>query len=367
LDDGTLRSLRLWTEHEFAARREALAARKSGRFVRECHGDLHLGNIAMVDGRPVPFDCIEFNDELRWIDVMSEVAFLVMDLEDRNRGDLAWRFLNRYLEATGDYVGLGVPRFYLVYRALVRAKVHLMRSRQPRQRRNEKSRLLHAFRAYLKLAWRFAAPGSTALILAHGLSGCGKTTGTQPLVELLGAVRLRSDLERKRIHGLAPLAPSGSGLGAGIYSREASAATYRRLGELAREVLGSGYPVVVDATFLTRAEREAFRAIAEQLATPFLILNIHAPEEVLRARIMERRPRADDASEADLAVLERQIAAREPLTPAEIAAAVDVDGTRPPSRETWQPVIERLRLLSGKAGASRPQPGRDRKRARAGE
>jgi len=127
-DDRALRELRLWTKREFAARGEALAARRKQGFVRECHGDLHLRNIVLLDGRPVPFDCIEFNAELRWIDVMSEVAFLAMDLEDRGRRDLAWRFLGRYLEATGDYAGLAVLPFYLVYRALVRAKVHLLRS-----------------------------------------------------------------------------------------------------------------------------------------------------------------------------------------------------------------------------------------------
>ncbi|MNC84615.1 hypothetical protein D3C83_01730 [compost metagenome] len=242
-------------------------------------------------------------------------------------------------------------RFYLAYRALVRAKVHLMRSRQPRLRRNEKRRLAHAFHTYLRLAGRYAAPGGGALILTHGLSGCGKTTATQPLVETLGAIRLRSDLERKRMHGLAALASSASGPDTGIYSRKASATTYRRLGELARGALRAGFPVVADATFLKRAERDAFRAIAEQIGAPFLILNIHAPQEILRARIAARLARADDASEADLAILDRQIAAREPLTPAEMSVAIDVDGTSPPSRETWRPVIERLRPRCGKESA----------------
>ncbi|HET9405549.1 MAG TPA: AAA family ATPase, partial [Burkholderiales bacterium] len=214
-DNRALRALQRWTDCEYAARQQAFASRQSGGFVRECHGDLHLGNIVMLDGRPVPFDCIEFNDELRWIDVMNETAFLAMDLEDRGRDDLAWRFLNRYLEATGDYEGIGVLRFYLAYRALVRAKVHLMRSRQPRVGRAEKARLARAFHGYLRLAGRYAAPARGALVIAHGLSGSGKSTATQPLIEGLGAIRLRSDLERKRLHGLAPLAVSGSGPGRG--------------------------------------------------------------------------------------------------------------------------------------------------------
>ena len=352
-DERALRALRQWTEREFASRRGAISTRKHQGFVRECHGDLHLGNIVVLDGRPVPFDCIEFNDSLRWIDVMSEAAFLAMDLEDRGRRDLAWRFLNRYLEATGDYAGIPVLRFYLVYRALVRAKVHLMRSRQPRLQRGEKIRLSRAFHDYLRLAARYAKPGRAALMIAHGLSGCGKTTATQPLVELLGAIRLRSDLERKRLHGVAPLSSSRSGLASGIYTKEAGAATYRRLGELAQEALCAGFSVVVDAAFLNRPERDAFRTIAEWLDAPFLILDFHAPPEVLRARIAERLARADDASEADLVVLEHQIAAREPLTPAEIAAAFAVDATGPVSHDLWRPFIERLRQS---AAGTAPRP-----------
>ena len=355
-DEKALQTLRQWIKREFAARRDALAARKQRGFVRECHGDLHLRNIAVLDGRPVPFDCIEFNDELRWVDVMSEVAFVVMDLEDRRRSDLAWRFLNRYLEASGDYAGLAVLRFYLVYRALVRAKVHLLRARQPRIQRAEKVRLTHAFHQYLRLAARLAEAGSPALLITHGLSGSGKTTATQPLIELLGAIRLRSDLERKRLHGLAPLAASASGPGSGIYAREATTATYRRLAELAQSVLDAGYPVVVDATFLQRDEREAFRALATRLRVPFAILDFEAPEAALRARITGRRARADDASEADLSVIERQLATREPLAPEEMTATVAVDGTQTVSADSWRPLVERLRRAAG--GKTPLSPGR---------
>jgi uncharacterized protein len=355
VDDRLLRAARLWTDAEFALRRSAFTARRSQGFVRECHGDLHLANIVVLDGRPHPFDCLEFNEELRWIDVMSEVAFLFMDLAYRGRSDLAWRFLNRYLAATGDYGGLEVFRFYAVYRALVRAKIRLLESSQREQLVPARHRRRRAFRDYLALSEKLCQAPVPALVITHGLSGSGKTTGMQSLAERLGAIHLRSDLERKRLHGLAPLAASGSGLGDGIYSRQASAATYRRLGELAREALRAGYPAVVDAAFLKRSEREAFRAIAERLDAPFVMVDFHAPPEVLRARIEARTIRGNDASEADLAVLERQIAVREPLTPAEMAAAVVVDGTQSASQETWGPVMERLRQLAGNASVP---PGR---------
>lgn len=346
-EQRALRALRRWTEREHRALRDVFARRRREGFVRECHGDLHLGNIALIDGRPLPFDCIEFNLAFRWIDVMSEVAFLAMDLEDRGQRALAWRFLNRYLEATGDYAGIPVLRFYMVYRALVRAKVHLMRSRQPHLPRREKTRLSRAFREYLQLAARCAAPGRAALMITHGPSGCGKTTATQPLIELLGAVRIRSDLERKRLHRLAPLAASGSGLDAGIYTRAAGAATYRRLGALARTIVRAGFPVVIDAAFLERPQRIAFRALAERLEAAFLILDFRAPVPVLRARIARRRARANDASEADVAVLERQLATRDPLTPAETAAALAVDAAAPLGHEAWRPVFGRLRRMAG--------------------
>jgi aminoglycoside phosphotransferase family enzyme/predicted kinase len=362
-DREALRALRGWTEREHAARREAFAARKAGGFVRECHGDLHLRNIVLLDGRPVPFDGIEFNEALRWIDVMSEIAFLAMDLEDRGRRDLAWRFVNRYLDATGDYAGIEVLRFYLAHRALVRAKVHLLRSRQPRLARGEKSRLALAFRHYLRLAGRYAVPEQAALIVTHGLSGCGKTTAAQALLEQLGAVRLRSDLERKRLHGLAPLAASGSAVASGIYTRDASAALYRRLGQLAGRALAAGFPVIVDAAFLRRAEREAFRAVAERLDVPFLILDFRAPLAVLRARVAARRSRGNDASEADLAVLEHQISARDPLTPAEMARALPLDAALPAPADAWRAVAAQVRGLTSGPGLRRTPAGLPRRRA----
>jgi aminoglycoside phosphotransferase family enzyme/predicted kinase len=350
-DDRLLRAVRHWTEREFATRRSVLAARRRQGFVRECHGDLHLANIVVLEGRPVLFDCLEFNDELRWIDVVSEVAFLFMDLAHRDRGDLAWRLLNRCLDATGDHAGLEVFRFYAVYRAMVRAKVRLLESLQQNQLAPAKYERRRAYRDYLALAGKLGEPASPALIIAHGLSGSGKTTATQSLVEQIGAIRLRSDLERKRLHGLEPLAASGSMPGGGIYTREATARVYRRIGELSRKILGLGIPVVVDAAFLRRSEREAFRSLAEQAGARFLILDFHAPLHVLRGRVAERSARGYDASEAGLAVLERQIATREPLTPSEMAVAMTIDGTRV-SNETWGALDQQLRSRVDHAAAA---------------
>lgn len=338
-----LLGLEQWTRREFGLRRAAFETRRAQGCVRECHGDLHLGNIAVIGGHPVPFDCIEFNEELRWIDVASEVAFLFTDLVNRGHPGFAWRFLDRYLAASGDYGLLEVFRFYLVYRALVRAKVHLLRSRQPGISAAMRLRLKFAFEDHLLLARHFSRAPAPALIITCGLPGSGKTSVTDMLIEHIGAVRVRSDIERKRLFGLDALARTGADLGAGIYTQRASAATYERLARLARGILGCGYPVVVDAAFLRREQRAPLRALARALRVPFAILAFEAPEAVLRARVAERAARGQDASEAGVAVLEHQLATREPLTPQERAEAIVVETVRPLDLAAWHALLMRLR------------------------
>jgi len=305
-----LERLRSWTAGECRRLEGVFAARKAAGQVRECHGDLHLGNIAFIDGRAVPFDCIEFDPALRWIDVMSEVAFLVMDLLAHRLSGAAWRLLNSWLEATGDYAGVAVLRFYLVYRAMVRAKIARIRGSD------------EAFLPYLGLAESLTRPAPPMLVLMHGLSGSGKTTVAQAALESLGAVRVRSDVERKRLHGLAPEARTAAGPDAGIYSAIASRQTYAHLAALAAGVLDAGYPAIVDAAFLRRAQRDAFRRLAEERGAACVIAACTAPEAVLRERVAGR---AGDASEAGTAVLERQLAAGDALAPDERAMAVGID------------------------------------------
>jgi aminoglycoside phosphotransferase family enzyme len=197
--------LAAWCQRTYAARRADFVARKRHGCVRECHGDLHLGNMILQDDAVVIFDCLEFNDTLRWIDVASDVAFCSMDLTDRGRPDLAHRFLNAYLEATGDYGMLGPLPFYCAYRAMVRAKVAGIRLGQGDLRAEEAAQVRQEFCSYVDLAERYTRPSRPRLLITHGVAGSGKTAGTQPLIEAFGAIRLRSDVERKRLFGLAPL------------------------------------------------------------------------------------------------------------------------------------------------------------------
>lgn len=328
-EDDALNALRDWSEREFVVQREHIEARRAAGMIRECHGDLHLRNIVSMDGTLVPFDCIEFNARLRWIDVMSEVAFLFMDLMDRGADALAWRFLNAYLEADGTYSALAVLRFYAVYRAIVRAKVHLIRALQEKAASPGHARLMKEYESYLALAARFTKLGRPAMLLMHGFSGCGKSTIALALAQELGGVRIRSDVERKRLHGLAPLARTASHVGHGLYGADASHATYSRLADAARAVVASGYTAIVDAAFLERAQRDLLRRVAVSESVPFALVDVWAPEPLLRERIVSRGRRAADASEANLAVFEHQFSKAEPVVPDEGFAIVRVDGRKP--------------------------------------
>jgi len=320
---AALTALRDWTHREYRSYAGHFAQRHASGCVRECHGDLHLGNIALIDSAPTPFDCIEFNPALRWMDVMSEVAFLLMDLEAHGRRDLAYVFLNTYLEATGDYGGAAVLPFYLVYRAVVRAKTSLIRATQSGTAPGQCQLALAAYQRYITLAASYTRTRRGAVVITHGPSGSGKTTLTQPAIGALGAVRIRSDIERKRLHGLAAQAHTSSAIGGGIYAADASARTYVQLALHARNVAGAGFPVIIDATFLKREQRAAFRTLARELDVPFVIVHITTPHEVSRARVAARAAHGRDASEATLGVLETQIATYEPLNADELHDAIE--------------------------------------------
>jgi hypothetical protein len=290
-----LAALRHWTETEHERRRQAFEARRRAGRVRECHGDLHLGNLVLLAGRVTPFDCIEFNDDFRWIDVASEIAFTYVDLLDHGKPGLACWLVNEWLTWSGDFAALGVLRFYAVYRALVRGMVAAMRG-------DETESL-----EYVGMAERLTAPPPPRLAITFGLSGSGKTTATSALLladPAAATIRLRSDVERKRLFGLAADADSGGA----IYGRQATHDTYARLAALAGQTMTDGWSVIVDAAFLKRAERDEFRRLAA--GRPFSIVACEAPAGELRRRLLAR---AGDASEATAAVLDKQLDWLEPL------------------------------------------------------
>jgi aminoglycoside phosphotransferase family enzyme/predicted kinase len=323
-DRATLDALRAWSERERGRLEPAFAARRDGGFVRECHGDLHVGNIALIDGELQIFDGIEFNANLRWIDVISEIAFLTMDLRERGQPALAARLLDAYLQATGDYAGLRVLRYYLVYRALVRAKVARLRAGQEPADDPDRAAELAVCRDYLGVATRLAAPRPVALVVTHGVPGAGKTFRTQQLLEALDALRVRSDVERRRMFGTAGALGGIAPRTGDAYGEAATQQVYARLEQLAHSVLDAGYPVIVDATFPLRRQRDAFRRLAEARGIPFCLIDCEAPADRLRERVAARARTGHDASEATVAVVDRQLREREPPAADELARAVVV-------------------------------------------
>ncbi|MEC4749215.1 AAA family ATPase [Methylomicrobium sp. Wu6] len=305
-----LEAIEYWGEAEWQAKTGLMEQRKKDGFVRECHGDMHLGNMTFIDGNIILFDCIEFNPMLRWIDVISEVAFLMIDLLHFNLGTLAYRFLNRYLQQTGDYQGIRLLRYYLVYRALVLAKVSLLRSEQQHDDAMRAQNFTE-YRIYADLAERFTETSRPILLITHGFSGSGKSHYASQLAERISAVQLRSDIERKRLYGFRAEQSSGSRMGGGIYSEDASRKTYERLACLAQTVFEAGFSVIVDATFLKIAQRKQFRQLAVCCGVPFRILDFQAGDQVLIQRILQRQHQ--DASEATIEVLQRQQQTAEPL------------------------------------------------------
>lgn len=305
-----------WMRKRLAGATTSFEQRRAAGFVRECHGDMHLANLIYRTGYWEAFDCVEFDPALRWIDVMDDMAFPLMDLHAHGLVEPAHRFLNHYLEITGDYAGLSVLRLYLVHRALVRAKVaqlggaaHSPRGDQPR---------------YLDTA-RALSVERPRLVITHGVSGSGKSWAAERVAEHFGYVRIRSDIERKRLHGVPPLNHHRAGaFEQGLYSQQNTTTTYDRLFQLAEIALAAGWPVILDATFLEADLRDTARAVAHHAGCPFHILDMDVSPEMARRRL---RARGDsDASDASERILGYQLARYQPLAPDERDDALTTSG-----------------------------------------
>jgi aminoglycoside phosphotransferase family enzyme/predicted kinase len=315
-----------WSEAALKKRQDLIVQRKQDGAVRECHGDMHMANIVMLEGKPVIYDCLEFSEDLRWIDTISEVAFLYMDLDFHHQHKLALRYLNQYLSLSGDYAGLGLLCIYLVYRAMVRAKVNSIGAMQQQANPDIAADYLATTKSYIALASNYVESfASPVLIILHGLSGSGKSWLAEQLLESYGAIQIRSDVERKRLLGLAAQAKTKSAIGQDAYSADMTTQTYQRLLELASVILQAGPSVIVDATFLMKSQRDKFQQLAQSLAVPYVILDIQASERTLRSRIKKRAEQAKDASEATLQVLTQQIKINEEVDASEVPYTICID------------------------------------------
>jgi len=319
-----LETLKAWTAKEHQSLFALFLRRKKEGFIRQCHGDMHTGNMVLWKNRIFIFDCIEFNENLSIIDVISDLAFLFMDLIHGGERGLAWRLLNSYLSETGDYAALPLLRFYTVYRAMVRAKVTAIRYAQSCSN-GSASTILEEHRSYISLARECTLKKKPLLILTFGLSGSGKTKVSGDLAPEIQALHIRSDIERKRLAGLKPLERSREKTTISLYTEEISRQTYQRLLDLAGLCIREGVAVIVDATFLKACDRKLFMDLAEFLNCPCRILSFHAPEKVLLERVQSRYLRGNDASEADPAVLASQFEKQEKLTAAEKAVSMEIN------------------------------------------
>ena len=332
----TFEAVAAWSAEQGSRLADLIEERRRRGMVRELHGDMHLGNMARFKGEIVIFDGIEFSESLRWIDCMSEIAFLFMDLTARGAPGFAWRVLSRYLEASGDYAGLAVFWYFACYRAMVRAKIAALSDDEGARAR---------LGQYLHLASWFTQTRRPFLLLMHGLSGCGKSHLATQLIAALQLLQVRSDVERKRLAGIDPLQHGA----AGLYSEAMNRRTYEHLLQIAATALQSGCSVCLDAAFLRSADRREATALAQRLGIPWLILSLHAPREVLRTRLAARH---GDPSDADMHVLDLQLASVEPLSALEQAHALTIETTKE------EPILELAERIRQHLGLPRnPDPG----------
>lgn len=343
---------RRWLDAQWARLDSEFRARKQQGFVRECHADLHCGNMLTEAGVVSVFDCLEFDAQLRWIDVMDDLSFACMDLRFHQRPDLASRLLDRYLAQTGDYAGLTVLPLYRTQHALVRAKVALLEASQTAGDGNASAQARQHAQRYLRCALASSCKRKGALLILHGFSGSGKSTLARQLVEIFDAVQVRSDVERKRLTARQRAADP--------YGPETTQATYARLHALARGIALAGWPVIVDATFLQRAQRAAFEALAQELGLAFIVVDVHASLDQMRDRIVRRASSGTDPSDASLATLAHQLAAHDVLSAHERRYVVDVCADANMSRHTLRKIVSACLSARGVPEALAPDAcGRD--------
>jgi aminoglycoside phosphotransferase family enzyme/predicted kinase len=310
-----------WTHDELHDLLPTLRLRERRGFIRECHGDLHARNIVRWKGHLVPFDCLDFEPKLRWIDVMNDVAFLVMDLASHDRSDLSCAFLNRYLEITGDYDGLRLLAFYAIYRALVRAMVDSIDSRNSTE---PQAALRERMYKRVNTAVRLMNRPAPTLFIMHGPSGSGKSWLSERVMQSLDAIRIRSDVERKRLAGMQPTDRAAADSQQGMYEPAFTHRTYTRLLECAKSSLEGGFNTIVDAAFLDAANRRMFERFADDHRIPYVIVSCEADRATLMLRVQTRQTAHADPSDAGTEVLQWQLQNSDPLDAEELPRTVTV-------------------------------------------
>mgnify|MGYP001792183944 CR=1 FL=1 len=288
-----------YSDRFFIEQVDQLAQRREQGYIRACHGDLHLGNICLWNDQIYLFDCIAFNEPFRFVDVMFDIAYIIMDLSVAERTDLATVFLNAYVEQTGDWEGLAVLPLYVSRQSYVRGKVMSFMLADDGISAAEKARISDRAAPYYRLAYDYVRPRTGQLFLMAGLSGSGKTTLARQWAKQIGAIHIRSDAVRKHLAGVALMERGGDE----IYTPEMSQKTYERLLNLGIMLARAGYAVILDAKYDRQGMRQAAIAAAQASQISLRMLHCTAPEAVLRDRIAQRQ---NDIADATLDVLALQ-------------------------------------------------------------
>jgi hypothetical protein len=322
-DRQSLATLSDWTQKQFTLLTTDLENRRQQGFIRECHGDMHLGNMLIENRQVIIFDGIEFNKDLRWIDVISELAFVCMDLDASAEYALSSRLLNRYLENTGDYAALRLLRFYQLYRAMVRAKVATLSLNEKGLDNEKKDSLQSQYQTYIQLGLQYIQPPAPRIYLMYGVSGSGKSTVSDELLQRLGAVRIRSDRERKRL--FAENTHDNDKLNSGLYDPDITNKTYLHLLGLSEIIVGAGFTVIVDATFLKQEQRKPFHDMAHKKGVPVTVIQLEATLQNLERRVKIRQQDENNISDATLDVISQQLAEAEPPEANETCLLIHTD------------------------------------------
>lgn len=328
---STLDTLREYVGVFLRANATLIDQRADGGCVRDCHGDLRADSIVVhEDGSICVMDCIEFNDRIRYGDVASDIAFLAMDLDFRGHRALSDEFIGAYLDASDDETLPLVLRFYKCYRAAVRGKVEAMRSSEPEVPPDARADARRKAQAYFNLALSYARTVSPRMLLMMiGLSGSGKSHVAHALAGRIDAVVVSSDLVRKRRASVDARQRMSAAYGEGIYGGDERARVYDAMRDIAREHLELGRSVILDATHIRRADRDAAAAVAKDAGIPMFAIEVTAEESIVRSRLDARMAEPGTPSDAGWNVY---LAQRERFQPPEEIAAgrrIPIDGGAP--------------------------------------
>ena len=321
----SVEQIKQWTLAQAKSLAPIVTQRKQDGFVRACHGDLHIDNIAVIAEQAVLFDGIEFNEQFRCIDVISDLAFLLVDLTYRGHAHKAMEILGLYLHQTQDYAALQLLPYYMVYRAMVRAKIAVLRAQQCDSSSSEFIQKTKEAKAYIELACDLTLPKSAQLILMQGASGSGKSFVANQLLELLPAIVMSSDRTRKQLFQISALTRVSEQDKSELYSAQMNAKTYQALQDNAKLALSFGFHVIVDATFLKREHREHFYRLAKTLNIKASVVSLQPEPSWAERAIKARMHQDDNPSDATIEVMRQQLQYLEPPQKDERAFVIHPD------------------------------------------